>query len=54
MAGTTAVRFALRAVLVLGAIVEYPNSECGFEERLAARDHAHRVHDVAAFDLFET
>ena len=34
-------------------IVEYPNSECGFEQRLAARDHAHRVHDVAAFDLFE-
>src|SRR5437016_4750237 len=34
-------------------IVEYPNSECGFEQRLAARDHAYRVHDVSAFDLFE-
>jgi hypothetical protein len=44
---------ALRAVLALGAIVEYPTSECGFEQRLAARDHAHGVHDVAAFDLFE-
>ena len=52
-AGATAARLALRAALVLGAIVEYPNSECGFEQRLAARDHAHRVHDVAAFDLFD-
>ena len=53
VAGATAARLALRAALVLGCIVEYPNSECGFEQRLAARDHAHRVHDVAAFDLFE-
>jgi hypothetical protein len=53
VAGATAARLALRAVVVLRAVVEYPNSECGFEQRLAARDHAHGVHDVAAFDLFE-
>jgi len=41
-------------VLVLGTIVEYPNSECGFEQRLAVRDHAHRVDDVVAFDLLST
>jgi hypothetical protein len=46
VAGAAAARLALRPVLVLGAIVEYPNSECWFEQRLATRDHAHGVHDI--------
>ena len=43
----------LRAGLALGAIAKYPNCECGFEERLAARDHAHGIDDVAAPDLLQ-
>jgi hypothetical protein len=49
VAGATVARLTLRAVLVLGAIVEYPNSESGFEQRLATRDHAHGVHHIENF-----